>query len=317
MDTTFLVSNGIAFEENVSLKRRTWIKRGGIAKVWVQPAKMSDFKKVISWIQKSGFVYEVIGNTSNCYFLNHYNPDVIVSTLKLKEMQILEVEDKIVCDCGYNMSKLAKYCNTNGIKGFEGFTGLPGTVAGAAINNSGCLDSLCSKIIKSVTVVNNGEEVEVTNKELCYEHRGSKLKSKVIMGAVILVSFNIERDDPEILIKRAKQIESRRRKFLENKHPNLGSSYARLEFKRNIWEKIFHKIMNLSFLDPAMKRKLSNKFFLNVYDTKSFRQYVSDLNFNCFTWKNDGADEAFFEYIDFVKKFSKAATLEIEIKGKK
>nr|WP_319491753.1 FAD-binding protein [uncultured Desulfobacter sp.] len=317
MDTTFLVSNGIAFEEDISLKTKTWIKRGGIAKVWVQPTTISDFKKVISWIQQKDFVYEVIGNTSNCYFLNNYNPDVIVSTLKVKEIKILEDEGKIVCDCGYNMSKLAKYCNANGIKGFEGFTGLPGTVAGAAINNSGCLDSLCSKIINSVRIVNNGEEIEVTNQELCYEHRGSKLKSKAITGVVTQVIFNIERDNPEILIKKAKQIELRRRKFLENKYPNLGSSYASLEFKRNIWEKVFYKIIKLSFLDPVLKRKISNKFFLKSYDTESFRNYVSELNFNCFTWKDDDADEAFFEYIDFVKNFSKAATLEIEIKGKK
>ena len=315
MDTTFLASNGIAFEEDVSLKTKTWIKRGGIAQVWVQPTKISDFKKLIIWCQQhNDIIYEVIGNASNCYFLNDYNPDLVISTLKLKKIHVSQ--NTIVCDCGYNMVKLAKYCVSNGIQGFEGFTGVPGTVAGAAINNSGCLDSVCSKIVKSVKIIHDAKEIELSNDEMKYENRNSILKSKKIIGIVTQVTFNAERANPQILKKRVKEIEKRRKKFLENQYPNLGTTYSYANFKIGFLEKIIRKIIDLSFLSSVMKRKLKNYIFLVLRNTKSFRRYISKYNVQCFTWRDEEADKAFFDYMDFFAKNSQESTLEIEVKGK-
>src|ERR1035437_6130015 len=92
----FLQTNHISFDKEVDLKTKTWIKRGGIAQLWVQPTKLSEFEKLIVWCQLNKIHVEVIGNTSNCYFLNNYSPDFVISTMKLNEMQV--DGDTITCE---------------------------------------------------------------------------------------------------------------------------------------------------------------------------------------------------------------------------
>lgn len=80
---------------------------------------MTQFKTLINWCQTKKIRFEVIGNTSNCYFLNDYHLDLVITTLKLNEMQI--DGDTIICDYGYNMTRFSKYCTSNGIAGYDGF----------------------------------------------------------------------------------------------------------------------------------------------------------------------------------------------------
>lgn len=316
----FLQKEYISFKKDVNLKTKTWIKRGGIARLWVQPIKLSDFEKVICWCQLNKIQFEVIGNTSNCYFLNDYNPDLVISTLKLTQMHF--EADTITCDCGYNMTRFSKYCNSHGIAGYEGFIGLPGTVGGAAINNAGCYGSLISDVIRDVYIIQNGEKCLLTNKLLSYCHRNSALKSKEIDGVVTSVTFNIEhKEDPNILEKRAKDFQSQRKTFQEHTYPNLGSTFSTLEFKTpsiiiRTTNAIVQSVLNCIIRNQIKKQKLRTKLFLRLRGAGMFQKYVSEYGIGCFTWKDEGADRAFVEYVDFIKRNTMKAIIEIDIKQK-
>jgi UDP-N-acetylmuramate dehydrogenase len=317
----FLETEHISFDIDVDLKTKTWIKRGGIARLWVQPAKISDFENFVVWCQMNKIQFEVIGNTSNCYFMNDYNPELVISTLKLNEVNV--DYNTITCDCGVNMSRLAKYCISNGIAGFEGFIGLPGTVGGAAINNSGCYGSLISKVVKSVLIINNGEKLLLTNEKLNYRFRNSALKSKEVDGVVTFVTFNIDnKEDPIVLEKRAQEFQIHRKTYQEQTYPNLGSTFCNIEFKKPsflFWciNAIVHRLLNFLIKNPLEKQKARTKIFLILSGARTFRKYVSDYGIGCFTWKDPDADQAFIDYMAFIIKNSIYYELEIDIKKEK
>ncbi len=323
MNTTaileFFQTEKIAFDKNVNLKTKTWIRRGGIAHLWVQPTKLSDFEKVIRWCQLNKIQFEVIGNTTNCYFLNDYNPELVISTLKLKGIKI--GKDTITCDCGYNMSRLSKYCISHGIAGFEGFIGLPGTIGGATINNSGCFGSLISNIVQSVIIIINGEKQLLTNKQLSYRHRNSILKSNEIDAVVTSVIFCIKhKENPAILKKRSIEFQIRRKTIQEQIYPNLGSTFSTLEFTRlpfflQCINAIANRLLNIVFKYPAKKQKFKTKFFLKLRGAGMFRKYVSEYGIGCFTWKDEGADDAFKEYVRFIRLNTIKSVIEIDVKG--
>lgn len=314
----FLQVEQISFEKEVDLKTKTWIKRGGIAKLWIQPIKLIEFEKLVIWCQLNILQFEVIGNTSNCYFLNDYNPEIVISTLKLNEIEIKK--DTITCDCGYNISRLAKYCILHGIADYEGFIGLPGTVGGAAINNAGCYGSLISDVISDVCIIQNGKKHLLTTEQLSYQHRNSALKSKKIEGVVTSVTFNIEHKENQTILKnRAEGFQLHRKKHQEHTYPNLGSIFSVLEFKTppiiiRIVNAIIQRLIKYIIRNHVTKQKLRTKLFLLFSRAGKFRKYISEYAIGCFIWKDDNADLAFIEYVDFIKLKSCNYKLEIDIK---
>lgn len=314
----FLQSEQIEYAENVNLKTKTLIKRGGKTRFWVQPTGMVRFEKLVSWCQLNSIDFEVIGNTSNCYFLNEYNPMLIISTLKLNRMKV--EKDSIICECGYNIIRFAKHCISKGIAGYEGFIGLPGTVGGAAINNAGCYGSLISDVIKSVTIIQNGKVVELNKEILNYSHRNSALKVKKIEGVLLKVTFDIsKRANPEILDKKSKEFQHQRRTFQEHTFSNLGTTFCKMEFKKlplfkRIINATFLKVINSTIKGSRLEQRIAVKLFWLLHPAGSFRNYVSLHSISCFTWKDEHADQAFIQYCEFIRKNTISRVLEIDVK---
>jgi len=50
---------------------------------------------------------------------------------------------------------------------------------------------------------------------------------------------------------------------------------------------------------------------------KKFKRYLSEYGIQCFTWKDEGADDAFIDYINFLKENTEEFSLEIDIKDDK
>lgn len=74
----------IPFEEDVSLKKKTWIKTGGFVSLWVAPTTLELLKKAVELLSRFNVNFELVGHTSNIYYLDDYNPKVILSTINVK-----------------------------------------------------------------------------------------------------------------------------------------------------------------------------------------------------------------------------------------
>ena len=137
--TKYLDLHSIQYETNVSLKKRTWIHRGGIAELFITPVNAEELEKVVSFLYSQSIKFQLIGHTSNLYILNSCNISVVVSTSKCRNYSL--ENGLLYCEVGVGVITLSKQMIKHGINGFEYLTGLPGTIGAAIVNNSSCRDN--------------------------------------------------------------------------------------------------------------------------------------------------------------------------------
>lgn len=125
------------YQQDVILSGKTWIHRGGKVDYWLQPETIEELEAVGRFLYRNRERFVTIGHTSNSYFKNSFNIKYVVDTRHLTNFSILDPAT-LVCECGVSMAKVSRFCVDNGIAGYEGMVGLPGTVGGGIFCNSGC-----------------------------------------------------------------------------------------------------------------------------------------------------------------------------------
>jgi UDP-N-acetylenolpyruvoylglucosamine reductase len=315
MDTTVLDKNAISFQKNVSLKTKTWIKRGGIAKFWITPDTVEQLSLLVKYFYAKNIYFEIVGYTSNIYFSENYNPTIVISTKNIN--QFTDDIDKITCDCGVNMKILSEYCVRKGYEGFEGLIDLPGTVAAAAYNNSSCFNCSISNLLIALDYLDkNGKFLTLSSEQMEFSHRSSIFKSKKIEGIILRVHLKKLKGDNQILSKIANKNRLYRKMYQEPPKQNLGSTYATIPYKvlPLFIVLIINKLCSVLKIDNRVKRKLTKYSILIIFNFRGGYRYVSDYNIGCFVWRDEKADEAFIKYRSFMERISKFPQLEIEIK---
>lgn len=177
-----LQENNIAFECNVPLAKKTWLKTGGIVSYWIEPDTVDKTINIAKLLDKVCLKYEVVGHTSNIYYVDGYNPNIIISTTKLNRYWFYD--EYIIAECGVPVTKLSRECAEKGFKGFGGMVGLPGTVGAAACNNSSCFDcSISDLLIEAIFYNSESQTIETMSYEdFHYSKRYSVLKGKIGRG---------------------------------------------------------------------------------------------------------------------------------------
>ena len=319
---TYLDSERIPYETNVDLKKRTWIHRGGIAHLWITPTSTEQLRQLCTELYKQEKTFKIIGQTSNLYFLNSYNPDIIICTTKLNSLYVNS--DSIECECGVPVKTVAKYAVENGIFGFEGLIDLPGTIAAATYNNSGCYNCQVSSLIEHVEFLrSDGEIIKLNPTDLHYTERSSALKRGEIVGVILKVTLSCKiTDRTDLLIQTAQNNHAHRMQYQERPAHNLGSIMSPkvyLDFERNLpfFTKLLiialYKAKKISLISSLTMQKMKRDIICAFNGLWHIRRYLSDKNFNCFIWKDADADKAFTEYRHFIAQTAKSDVLEIEI----
>lgn len=311
----FLIQNKINFEENVFLKERTWLKTGGMVRVWIDPSNTEELVTLAKYLYKESIQYEVIGHTSNIFFLDSTNPKVIVSTKKIKEFH--HNSEVVVCDCGVPVSKLSRYFVNLGYLGFSGLVNLPGTIAAATVNNSSCFDCSISSLLKEVLFFNQktGIVEHLSVEQLGYSHRSSILKRKELKGVVISVSLNLKQGNLIEEKEKALLASQIRKQTQELPAYTLGSVFASLERKTSLSLKIYFRMVRLLTKLRIIPYKSMSELLLKFYGYEFLLPYVSTKNINTFIWKPEIIDkkEMFDKYVEFMHKAFINPKLEIEI----
>lgn len=321
MSEEWLLLHNIPFQRQISLKSKTWIKRGGMVDFWITPENKQQLAALVYFLYQNKVLFEVVGSTSNLYFYNNYNPKYVISTIRLNTYSI--DDDLIICDCGTLISRLATDCIERGIPGYEGFSGLPGTVGGAVYNNSSCFGCEIAMLLESISIITSDGQLKIISvKEMEYSHRSSVLKSKKIEG--VILSVNLKKGnsvDVEILKVKSKNNLNYRNTCQQGYLQNLGSTYAVLDHPklsiRYLLSLILIKLMLWTEKDISKIRYKRKIIFLSIYNYPELKNYISDYGMHCFVWKDEKADELFERYNSFLSKIYRVTKLEIEIKGNK
>lgn len=318
----FLHSSNITYETQVDLKKKTWIHRGGVASYFIKPSSVDELEAVCSFCYGHHLCFEIVGATSNLYFLNSYNPDIVISTLNVKNIE--ENTDVIICDCGVNVRFLAKKMIDSSVKGFEGIVDLPGTVGASVYNNStafGC--GISQMLLKIELLTEDGMTVFLSAENLAFSERSSALKRGEIRGVVLRVFIKKEYGSMQELKAVAEKNHQTREMNQDGYANNLGSCFVHIYYNSFIF--LILRIMLFPYKIAAKLLRYDNRkynqtrrnFLCCVMGYRSIVPYISQKNMNTFVWKDDGADYAFIKYVEWMRKVFKADPLEIEIKSGK
>ena len=314
----FLLENGIPFQEYCPLSSKTWIRRGGDARFYIEPQNSDMLVSVCSFCIANGIKYKVLGHTSNVYLKSSYRPYLVISTRGCNHFSF--EGNQIICECGAPVSAVAKEAVRLGLSGLEYITSLPGTIGGAVYNNSSSKSSSVSSLLSKAEIVDEYGKIEMLlQKDFHFRFRDSDLKSgskKVTLVRVWLICQNA---NPEDLLQLSCQHDEFRRINLESGYQNLGCTVNRPFCLGKMPIKYFTPIgLATKSYDLFVKNPIKRTTFLrNVstffYGKPVLARYISPKSLLTFKWVDEKADLYFETYLAFMRDVFMTDKMEIEV----
>ena len=210
-------------ETDVSLKKYTTYKVGGIASVVIYPKNIQKLVKLMKFIKKNNIKYKMLGNGSNLIFSNNKFDGILIKLTEFDEIEI--TNNKIRVGAGFSLMKLARVAAKNSLTGLEFASGIPGTVGGAVFMNAGAYKSDMGYVVQTVKVLTpDFKIVELENKELNFHYRTSFLKTHpnyICLETVIKLQKGDKSKIEEVMKNRLK----RRLESQPLNYPSAGSVF--------------------------------------------------------------------------------------------
>jgi len=316
----FLDQNNISYKTDIPLSRFSYFKTGGNIAFLILPDSLKKLQDLVKFFKKNTLIYTIFGNTSNCIFKDDTNIDFLINLKKIKYMDI--EENEIIVGAGYSLPKFVYKCAQQGIMGFEGLEGIPGTIGGAVIMNAGSYGYDIGDNIKKVLTLNSlGKIIEYNKESLVFDFRYSNFKDTPDEIIFEIVFDILEQDISKASQIKAKmnQYKQHRYLFLERNFPNVGSVFKTDDIYRDIAKEnigyrvllfivrtFVHRLLRIK--DNRLLNYLTFKYF-NINYQKIVSQKTMNTVINVKSKTNN-----IEKYINHVKSISNnSLELEIEI----
>ena len=188
-------------QKNVPLASLSTFNIGGKAREFVEVKTPEELVKVVFWAKQKNKKYRIFAGGSNVLF-----PDEGIGALVIRIIggSIDTVGRKIVSDAGVLLSDLVTHANKKGLKGVEKLVGIPGTVGGAVVGNSGAYGNTISDHLKYVEVRDGIRVKKINRKECGFSYRESIFKHNKLL--VLRVVFALTPSETSALQKTSREI---------------------------------------------------------------------------------------------------------------
>ena len=215
-------------EENVSLKKYTTYRVGGIAKCIVYPRNVTCLVKLIRTLKNNNIKYKILGNGSNLLFSDKDYNDVLIKLSELDNIEFLG-RNKIRVGAGYSLTKLSLMAAKKGLTGLEFASGIPGSVGGSVFMNAGAYKSDMGYIVENVKVLTPDLKIiRLENKEMDFHYRTSFLqKHKDYICLEVLIKLN--KGKKEAIEEVIRERRERRLESQPLEYPSAGSVFRNPE----------------------------------------------------------------------------------------
>lgn len=142
---------------NEPLKTHTTFAIGGPAEAFYVAKTTEDLIKAVKLARNLKISFFILGSGSNILVSDQDLKGITIKNLTTN-YQLLAT--KIQADSGIPLSKLVKLATQNSLSGLEFAAGIPGTLGGAIVGNSGTKTGSISDVVEKVTVL--GKETKDT-----------------------------------------------------------------------------------------------------------------------------------------------------------
>ncbi len=203
------------------MKKYTWLKVGGCADVVVEPNNMQEFFGLLNLLSSSDTPWVVLGEGSNTIVYDKGISGVVISTKKLKKVEIVE-DTKVLAEAGAILGTILNKTIKVGLTGFEFAAGIPGTVGGGIFMNAGANQGEIKDVVDTVWIWLEGRDIAIKREEINFEYRKSNLpKGSVVTKAL----FKLEHGDSAKSEHNVKDYKMRRNSTQPIKMSNTGSIF--------------------------------------------------------------------------------------------
>jgi UDP-N-acetylenolpyruvoylglucosamine reductase len=186
-DLIHLVSLGTIVRRDEPLAKKTTLRVGGPADVYVEPCSESDLAAVFKFCSTRKIPFFILGRGSNLLVRDGGFRGVVISLSDACFSRIERTGEKFLCGAGARLKALSNEARRANITGLEFFEGIPGTVGGALRMNAGAMGGQTFEVVESVRMMDfHGQISEKTPAEMRVAYRHcADLQSQVAVSAVL------------------------------------------------------------------------------------------------------------------------------------
>jgi len=212
------VSGRIALNEPLS--QHTWIRTGGPADYYIEPASVDELVTIMKVVHASGLPFMLIGRGSNILVSDAGYRGVVIN---LEEgVNAVGMDGGMVrAEAGVRITKFVDFCVQQSFAGVEMLAGIPGTVGGAVAMNAGAHGGETADWIVDVDVLRGDAIQRVPKTECGFAYRRSAIAGDLIVAA----RFKMEKGEKDALIRKRKELIQKRNASQPLDLPNLGSMF--------------------------------------------------------------------------------------------
>ena len=199
------------------LGKYTSARVGGSAELFLAVQSASELLTAVEIAFEHNIPYFVLGGGSNILIADGGISGLVIQN-RAKGTRFRNTGFSVVCEAesGANLSSLTRQCISKGLGGLEWAIGVPGTVGGAVVGNSGAHGSDMNTNLLATTVWVPGQGIRIfSNEALEYGYRDSILKREQkedgARRVVLSAEIQLTPEPTEVLSARADAFNSHRR----------------------------------------------------------------------------------------------------------
>lgn len=215
----------ILFDE--PMKNHTSFKIGGPADVLIIPDNEEDIIEAIKFCRENNIKFFIMGNGTNLLVKDTGIRGAVIKVANGFD-KIDITGDRVFCQSGALLKKVADEVLKNSLTGFEFACGIPGTIGGAITMNAGAYGGEMKDIVTKVRALDrNNNIVELSNEDMKFRYRGSSVIDQDLI--VLSVEFKLEKGEYSTIEEKMKDLTNRRETKQPLEYPSAGSTFKRPE----------------------------------------------------------------------------------------
>lgn len=182
-----LLTLGTFLQKDEPLSKRTTLRVGGPADIYIEPQTDDDLSKVVRFCQEHSVPFFVLGRGSNLLIRDGGIRGVVICLAHPHFSRVEVVGDRIHCGAGARLKFISIEARRNNLSGFEFLEGIPGSVGGALRMNAGAMGGTTFDVVEKVRFMDfAGQVIEKVGFEVPVKYRSCPmLREHIALGAVL------------------------------------------------------------------------------------------------------------------------------------
>ena len=182
-----LLSPATVLRRNEPLAKRTTLRVGGPAEVFVEPASEAELSEVLRFCHANGVPFFVLGRGSNLLIRDGGIRGVVIHLGAPAFSQIDLADGRLRCGAGAKLRDIALTAKRHGLGGLEFLEGIPGNLGGALRMNAGAMNGWTFDAVESLRFMDyTGQVHQRAASEVPTTYRSCPLlKNAIALGATL------------------------------------------------------------------------------------------------------------------------------------